>query len=1172
MDRVWSKEQSYAINDNGGTLLVSAAAGSGKTAVLVERIIERITKPENNTPADRILVVTFSNAAANEMKERITKSLANRLKKDPYNSYIRTQQMLLERASISTIHSFCLDLIRKNFNLLDISPSFKIGDEKDIQILTIETIKEILEEYYAKGNKDFLECAELIMTGKDDKKLVETVETLYKFIRSHPFYSGWLDRKLLFYNENISPENSPWGEIIFSYAIDALNHSKDLCQKAISIIKEDDILTEKLMETFYDDHDIMEIVLSKIKNKSWDDVCATLKKIEFKRFPTIRGYSDSYKKDFVKNLRDQYKKVFDTLSLKLFCTTSNEYKEDMIYLKPKIKVLFDIVMELDKRLSQKKKEKRVVDFSDLEHYTLELLVKDPVNFEITPIANELKNFYKMVVIDEYQDTNEAQEMIFRSISNDNVFMVGDVKQSIYRFRQAMPEIFLRKKQLFNDYDGKSYPAKIIFNKNFRSRVEVTDSINYIFEMIMSERMGEIDYTGEEKLYSKAKYIKSDDRITEIHLIPQNDIDEEKSVFEAKYTARKIKELLDSDFLVQDGDKLRKIVANDICILMRSPKDKAETFVSALADEGINSFCDVRESFLKAREISAVVALLKTVTNPLDDIAVVGTMMSPIFAFSADEIAEIRAEFPKGHIYPYLMDIAKEDANSRVSEFVNKVEEIRGFCETMSSADALGRIFKITDYYGIVGAMNGGEQRLDNLHLLISYAKTYERYGHSGISGFVSFINKMLENSLDMQSSANSKGQNGVNIMSIHRSKGLEFSCIFLCDTAKKFNKQDINRDTVLHSYLGFGAGRRDFEKRSQYTTVPLEADKLELTRSMLSEELRILYVALTRAKEKLFIIGSVNDIGKKLANLNFALSSDDKISAYNVREAESYLDWILMPLIHHIDSKGILGEYLLESQLCEKVENHIGTFKIVKAPSEIEELNQEEIEEVSFEVDEQLYNRLFEIDNKKYDYERETILATKVSVSNLIKSEEEKLFSKEPSFIRKIVATSAQKGLAFHSFMLYADHKKAIQNLDEEKNRLVSSEFITSDDIKLLNDDDILAFYRSNLFKRMQNSSFLKKEMRFMAQLSGKELEGLLDIGDEEQIVVQGISDVVFSEGEKLIIADYKTDNVKSAYELIERYKDQLCIYEKILSKFTDKKEFEKVIYSVKLREEIVIK
>ncbi|MEG1994626.1 MAG: 3'-5' exonuclease, partial [Oscillospiraceae bacterium] len=509
-------------------------------------------------------------------------------------------------------------------------------------------------------------------------------------------------------------------------------------------------------------------------------------------------------------------------------------------------------------------------------------------------------------------------MIFRSISNDNVFMVGDVKQSIYRFRQAMPEIFLRKKQLYKDFDGVNYPAKIIFNKNFRSRKQVTDSINFIFEMIMSERMGEIEYEGEEKLYSKASYIDADDRITEIHLIPTNDVEEEKSIFEAKYTASKIKELLDSGFLVQDGEKMRNITPSDICILMRSPKNKAEIFVSALESEGINSFCDVRESFLRSREISSIISLLKAITNPLDDIAVVGSMMSPIFAFSADEIAEIRAEFPKGHIYPFLLKIREENMSCRIGEFVSKIEEIRGFCTTMSSADALSKIYKTTDYYGIVGAMVGGEQRLENLHLLVSYAKTYERYGHSSIDGFVAFIGKMLENSLDMQSSQ-SGGHDGVTIMSIHRSKGLEFPCVFLCDTAKKFNKQDINRDTVLHSYLGFGAGRRDFEKRSQYTTVPLEADKLELTRSMLSEEMRILYVALTRAKEKLFIIGSTNDIGKKLLNLNFALADGDKISPYNVREAESYLDWILMPLIHHIDAKGILGEYLLDPQPCEKV-------------------------------------------------------------------------------------------------------------------------------------------------------------------------------------------------------------------------------------------------------------
>lgn len=1165
MKRNWTTEQKNAIEDKGGTLLVSAAAGSGKTAVLVERIIERILNKEENIPADRLLVVTFSVAAANEMKERIATALEKRLSENPKDNYIRRQQMLLEKAQISTIHSFCLNLIRENYNLLDISPGFKIGDEKDIEILTIDTVRQVLEEEYQKGDKDFLECAELIISGKDDKKLEETIKNLYSFIRSHPFYDTWLDKKAMLFDDKISPKDSVWGKIAIDYGTEALNFAKSLSDSCLSMIIKDEQLTEKMLPFFTDENSLIEILKNKLSNFTWDDAFDSLNSVSFGRMPTVRNYEGIYK-DKIKNARDKYKKIVENLRDNVFVTNEAQFKDDMLYLRPKINALFNCVKSLDKKLTEIKTEKKILDFGDLEHLALKLLVKSENPFEITDIAKELRNYFKMVVVDEYQDTNEAQEMIFKSLSKDNLFMVGDVKQSIYRFRQAMPEIFLSKKRTFSDYDQKTYPAKIIFNKNFRSRQEVTESINFIFEMIMTMAVGEIDYQGEEKLYGKAEYPPNGENdLTEIHLINTENSEKDKTLIEAEYVAKKIKELLNSGFKVKGEDgNLRQVTPSDICILMRSPKGKASSYANALSKEGINSFCDVRESFLNSREILAVVSLLKTVQNPLDDISLVGTMISPMFNFSAEEVARIKTNHHCKHFYVALLE--ERNDNKKVDYFLSKLEKITALCATMSAREALSRIFKLTDFLKIAGAMDDGERRKQNLYLLLSYAEVYEEYGHKSSSGFITFLDRLFENSLDMQSAVK-PSDDGVTIMSIHRSKGLEFPVVFLCDTSKNFNKQDINSDTVVHSSLGFGAGRRDFAKRVQFKTLPLVCDRLELLRMSLSEEMRILYVALTRAKEKLFITATTRGNAKTLEKAEYPFDQNGKISPYNVREASSYLDWILMAAVHSKD----LEKDLTELSIIPNVRGEqIGLFKLQLAQADqIEEGEEKLATETITELDEDYYKAIKYSLEQTYKDDAKTTLDTKISVSKMIKETDEKLFSKKPSFTSE-KPTGANKGLAFHSFMLYGDLENAKADFGKEKQRLLEKRFMTEKELELVKEEDVLAFTMSDVYKNMSASSFVKKEMPFMAELSSEELVGIFEIPKGEKIVVQGISDVVFrNEAGELVILDYKTDNCKSAEELVSRYKNQLNLYETILKKSLGETVAEKIIYSVKLKREI---
>ena len=1182
MTRVWTPEQKNAIEDKGGTLLVSAAAGSGKTAVLVERIIQRLIDPSQNTPADRLLVVTYSVASANEMKERISSALAKALENNPTSNFLRSQQMLLEKAQISTIHSFCLNLISKNYVALDIAPNFKKGDDKDMELLTIDAIREVLEEEYALANDDFMDLTRLIVSGKDDKHLEQTVLKLYSFIRSHPFYDKWLESKALYFDPALDPKSSVWGDSILEYALDALNYARLLSEKALQIIRSDEKLSEGYLECFGRDRELIDSLIDCVLNKSWDDCYNSLKGVGdyFGRLKAVK-LEDTFARDRCKALRDKYKDILKGLRASAFVTSEEQFKSDMAYLRPKVNALFRVVMKLDGVLTQKKKEKRIIDFSDMEHLALKLLVKNPDTMETTDIARELRDFYKMVVIDEFQDTNETQEMIFNSISKDNVFMVGDVKQCIYRFRQAMPEIFIRKSETFAPYGEESYPAKIVFNNNFRSRREITESINFIFQLIMSRKVGELEYDDEQKLYNKAVYPDNNgNNKTEIHLISSKETGEEKTKDEARFVAKKIRELIDNKFLVKGEDgELRPVAPSDICILLRATKGKAKIYTDALEKYGVSSYCDERSSFVKSREIMAVIALLKLIQNPLDDIAFCGAMLSSIFDFSVDELTRIKLESRHSHIYQsclgYVNDetIKEDSLKLKLREFLETISRIMDFASTMSAKEVLARIYKETDYLKIVSAMEDGEIKSQNLYLLLSYAETYEEYGHKSAYGFVSFLNRLFENDIDIKSSLKPLDES-VTIMTIHHSKGLEFPVVFLCDTKKQFNQQDIKEDTVLHSSLGFAAGRKDFEKRTKSLTVPLVANRLELKKMNLSEEMRILYVALTRAKEKLFITGAISSIASEIDLCNDELDANGKVPPFVVGAKRDFLDWILLSAFHSDEARELVTKYGFDFIPSQKISSPKDCLEIYFHNLALEEEETEEndapkalAEEI--EPDEDYKNNILDFLSKEYKDIEKTNLETKKSVSSLVKSREEKLFSRRPSFIQN-KPSGAVRGLAFHSFMLYADLERARQDFEGEVARLKSEMFMTEAELELVSREDVFGFLDSEIYSRMARARVIKKEMPFVMKMTDEELLGIYSLPKGESIIVQGITDVCFvEENGNVVILDYKTDNCQSLDQLAREYASQLSIYEKAVSKLYSPAKIEKFIYSVKLKKEI---
>ena len=825
---------------------------------------------------------------------------------------------------------------------------------------------------------------------------------------------------------------------------------------------------------------------------------------------------------------------------------------------------------------QEKRERRLLDFSDLEHFAVQLLVKEEKGKrEKTALAKELSEQFAFVLVDEYQDTNATQDMIFQSVSRpDNLFMVGDVKQSIYRFRQAMPEIFIEKRNTFHDYDGQHYPARIVLSHNFRSRKEVTESINFLFQAVMSREVGEIDYDGTEALTAAAVYPEKEDAITEVHLLQNASEELSDQLVEASYVAKQIKRMLDEGFTVTESGALRPVRPKDICILLRSMKNRAEIYSDELSKQGIEVWTDAKNGFLESVEISTALSILRAVDNPLIDIHLTAAMMSPVYGFTPDDMAVLRLRDRSRHLYLNCQEIAagenlSEQEKSRqqlCQKFLDSFAQLRVIASASPAHQLIQQLIERTGLWDLVLAMKYGEVRKANLRLLIQYAQEYEAGGQKGIAGFLRFVDKMISRGEDWScASSVTDRSDAVRIMSVHHSKGLEFPVVFLCDTSKRFNTQDLRSNMLLHSQLGFACCARDFVTRKQYPTVPMEALKLELQRSMLSEEMRILYVALTRAKEKLIITSVQNDLEKKLSGYVNALTERGTVSPYVARSASSYADWILMSLVFHPDftrlciDLGCMPEDVITLPACR--------FRPVLA--EIHDQQEEQAgEQLTFSEEPQqpLVEQIRALCSDSYPDRQAREIVTKLSVSQVVHQGDggfsEVPFSKEPAFLKEEGALSgAQRGTALHTFMSCADHAHAQQDLEGEIERMTHEHYLTVQEAQSLDRRAISRYYQSDLFLRSQRSHNLRREFAFQMELGREDLETVIPNIGEHLVTVQGIADMIFEEDGAWVLADFKTDRV-DADTLCDRYRRQLALYAKMIAGSTGMPVREKVIYS----------
>ena len=1178
MERKWTSEQRDAIYARGGTLLVSAAAGSGKTAVLVERVIGLITDPNHPCDADRLLVVTFTNAAAAEMRERISQRLSDMISQNPLDFNLQRQQMLLQNGHISTIHSFCLDLLREHFEKLDIPPDFRVADQNESEIIRSEVLSDILEKMYAEGGEAFLELSRVLSTGRGDKALSDTVLRLYDFMRSLDDADGFLKSAAAMYDETKPVENSVWGRIAIEYTKAALGSALNAHRRALLKIHGDPQLDKAYGPAFESDIAGIERLIEKAESGDWDGLCSAVSGFSFERLGALRKFGDEALKEELKAQRDSLKKLLSELSSGVLCSSAADFKSDMRRLRPLVECMCDILKKLDREFFKEKLSRGILDFSDLEQLTLKLLIKrEDGKVVFTNTAREIASRFDEILVDEYQDTNPAQDMIFRAVSRNetNLFMVGDVKQSIYSFRQARPELFTGMSERCTPFDGVNFPARIILGRNFRSRKGVTDAVNFTFEKLMSKELGGVDYGENEKLTPAATYFERGGADFAIHLIDagEYDGDEDGAEIEARHIAREIKRLIAEGFTVQGEKGPRKVTYRDFSILLRSMEGRAQKYVRVLENEGIPVYADIASGYLGAYEVMVALSLLRIIDNPLQDVPLVSVLLSPVFGFTPDDIALVRLKAKDKSLYLALLEFAKED--TRFDGFLRLLDRLRTLAAVLPADRLILRIYDETGMLNIFEAMPNGEMRHANLRLLLDYARAYESAGWRGLSGFMNFIDRVDRQNSDIApASSISENADVVRIMSIHKSKGLEFPICFLGGLSKRFNNEDIQKPVLFHPYCGLGSMVRDNRLNCRFTTLPREAARIEIQKSSLSEEMRVLYVAMTRAKEKLYAVMTLKNAETALRRAASIMRSGEKVSYFEAMSAQCPAELLLAAALVH-PSCGKLRSLAGVYDAPVKDSGGIWEFEWIDARSLVsaDSANEKADNEIYKTAEtERLKNEIKARIEYKYPYENLLKLPTKVSVSELTEKQGTD-FSAEnvrPSFLEGEGLSPAEKGTALHAFMQYCrlDALRSESGAAEEVERLVEEKFILPEQGAAVDTAKAAAFGSSPVYKRICAAKKLWREFRFNIEVPANEIyEEAADT--DAKILLQGMADLVFEEDGGAVILDYKTDRVSSPEALIERYSGQLNSYARAVQEILGVPVKEKIIYSFQLEREI---
>lgn len=1213
----WTNEQLQAIQEKDSNILVAAAAGSGKTAVLVERIIHKII--DEQMDIDKILVVTFTNAAASEMRERILEAIYKKLEENPENVHLQRQIILLNKASICTIHSFCLDVIHNHFYEIDLPSNFKIADTAEIDLLKQEVLDDLFEQKYTENDKDFIELLENYTNYRGDEALQELVLKIYKFIQSSPFPLKWLQEKLeLLKIEDKDISQTIWGKLIIQAVEDDIQESimqLETVKSKMALYPEMTKFYQKICEDL--------IIIKDLQNyNSWDELYIKLLNFNFSKWPVDKKVTNDLKEDS-KEIRDKVKKHIKEKTAKLLSCSQEQAVKDLKIITPILEKLANLVTEFTKNFAEKKKEKNCIDFNDIEHFALKILLDE--NNNPTEVAKKYKEKFEEIAIDEYQDSNLVQEAILTSISKgNNIFMVGDVKQSIYKFRQARPELFLQKYDEYKNKEEKTQEdnLKIQLFRNFRSRQNILNITNLVFESIMSKELGDINYNENEYLNYGANYpepeeIKNYAGIAELDIIDlkedesittfEGEEDEEEQekveddVLEAKFVANKIQELLNSDYMVFDKKQgYRKIRPKDIVILLRATSNLSPIYEKELSDLELPVFSDTSGTYLDTVEIQTILSVLKIIDNPLQDIPLVVVLRSSICNFTDNDLITIRLTDRNCNFYEALIKtriICDGDLKDKIESFLEKLEKWKSISQYMPLDEFIWQIYLDTGYYQYVGLLPNGAMRQANLKTLFEKAKQYEKASFKGLFNFIQFIDKLKKQNGDL-ASAKLIGENEdvIRIMSIHKSKGLEFPVVFLCNSHKKFNMQDLNDNILLHQDIGFGPTIMDATKKIKYSSIAKDAIKLKMKQETLSEEQRILYVALTRAKEKLYITGRSKDFTKYVQDKNKVLemyeSENIKLDAKLMKKANSYLDWIMCVYLFNqgrtITLKG--EQYKLSDIITLNVSNKKDLLKALAKEEVVEQIDlKEKIEQIlknkSDEENKKSEQALEELLEWKYDYIVDTTLPTKSSVTKIkqekikleeilkgIESEEvEYKKSYTPKFMQEDKKISnAEKGTLVHLCIQRLDERKDYELKDIQNMilNLVEKEIITQNEADAIDVNLIYQYTKSQLFEELRQAKEVHKEQPFYINIPAKDVVSEAE-NSKKNILVQGIIDLYYiDKNDNLVLIDFKTDyisNEPNAKEkILEKYKVQLEIYKTALEQALGRKVNKTAICLVK--------
>ncbi len=1194
----WTREQKKIIELKNSNILVSAAAGSGKTAVLVERIINFVIN--ENEDIDKFLIVTFTNAAANGMKQKIQKSIVKSIQSGKNKSHLKKQLNLLNKANISTIHAFCIDVVRKNFHIIGIDPNFRIGDPNEIDILLQESLEEVLERAYTKKSEDFVKLVEGFTKNRGDSELCELIKDMYHFILSFPDPLAWLKESVdMLKVGHDELESSLWMKavrenvsMLLEGAIESLKQAKELSQESDGPLP----YVDALIEDLYNVENI-----SNLLNNDFEKFIHSIHCINHPRLGQLRGKNkencSEEKQLEVKSLRDEYKKLIDSIKKLIPNKNLKDFAEDINYMYFPMLSLYDIVVDLSETFKTKKMEKAMVDFSDVEHYALEILKNKE-------IGDMYRKKYNYIFIDEYQDSNGLQETLIEQIKrSNNLFMVGDVKQSIYRFRLADPSIFIKKYMMYqnNEESSETLNVRVDLMKNFRSRKEILDGTNYLFKKIMSEKIGEIEYTEESFLNSGTEFNISDENYIELDIIEKNteddeDLDEDiktmkTAEIEAKFAVQKIKELIKQQTYIPQSEEFRKIEYKDIVILMRSVSNWSEIFEEIFEEEGIPFYFDGGAGYFETIEIKIIINLLKIIDNIRQDIPLLSVLRSPIGKFTTEELIKIRIMSPNLNyieaVYAY-----KNKGNDYLSDklqlFIEKVESWKKKSRYMHLNDFIWEILMETGYYYFSGVLPKGNIRQANLRLLTDKAFDFEKTSMRGLFNFLRYIEKLSVSSGNV-STAKTLGENDnvVRLMSVHKSKGLEFPVVLVCGLNKKFNRVDIAKNILKHKTYGIAPKYINPDERIYKETFPRLALKNVIKVENLSEEMRVLYVAMTRAVDKLILIGTVNKIESKVKRWKKGATK------YNIYISETFMDWICSSLYNHKDFKEI--KQMFGDNDCKfEINNLSSKWKVNRYT--LSDINYEDSEKINDRI--KIINEISEFKSKvnswhndviqerlnwKYDYVKSVNVPSKLSVTDLkmLKGNEFEyvqhkipLLKDIPAFKEdKVEFTKAEIGTIVHFVMqhLNLNCDLSYDNIKSQINDMVKKKLLTEKEANVVDVKKIVQFFNTNIGRRMKISPAVKREVPFVIKKQADEIINSLDKNDI--ILIQGIIDCYFYEGKEVVIIDYKTDDITQMglKSIKEKYKPQILSYKEAVEKITNKKVKSCYLYLFDIDEAIEI-